>query len=501
MKRHLTAIIVVLALLQLNIYSQIANPIQSQKKFALVIGNGTYQYSSLLANPVNDATAMKVALENSGFIVLKYENLTQNQMKKAIDDFGDILKGCDIGLFFYAGHGIQSKGYNYLIPVDAQLQNEQEIEYNCVEADRVLAKMETSGTTVNILILDACRNNPFERSWTRSTNGRGLAFMNAPSGTLIAYATSPGTTASDGSGNNGLYTSAILESMKIPNMTIIQMFQNVRSIVSQKSGKQQIPWESTSLIGDLYINPREIINNPLERPVEKPIEKTVEKPQDNLLEKPQDKSLVKVEIPPTGEADKANENEFFIDFRDQEKYKTVKIGTQVWMAENLRTTQYNDKTYIPLQADEKLWRMLKDPSYCWYNNDWSDNKLTYGTLYNWYTVSTTKLCPVGWHVPSLTEWKILIDNLGGPSKAGTKLKETGTNHWKTPNSGATNPGGYRDLTGSFVHLGLVGQWWTCTIDSKTNSAWYQSMDFATNYVTSSYTSKSNGLSVRCIKDL
>jgi hypothetical protein len=222
-----------------------------QKKIALIIGNGDY-ISSILANPENDARAIKVALQSVGFKVIEYENLTQIQMKKAIDDFGEKLKGNDVGLFFYAGHGIQAKGYNYLIPVDAVLKSEEEVEYDCVQADRVLAKMESSGSKVNIIILDACRNNPFERSWTRSATGRGLAFMNAPTGSLIAYATAPGSTASDGSGNNGMYTSAILESIKIPNITIIEMFQNVRNIVTQKSGKQQTPWESTSLTGNFY---------------------------------------------------------------------------------------------------------------------------------------------------------------------------------------------------------------------------------------------------------
>ena len=223
-------------LFPLSIKSQTSIPVQPQKKIALIIGNGNYN-SSVLANPENDARAMKVALQSVGFSVLEYENLNQIQMKKAIDDFGVKLKDFDVGLFFYAGHGIQSKGYNYLIPVDAQLQSEQQVEYDCVQADRVLALMEASGTKVNIIILDACRNNPFERSWTRTATGRGLAFMNAPSGTLIAYATSPGSTASDGSGNNGLYTSAILESMKIPKITILEMFQNVTEVLFLKRFK------------------------------------------------------------------------------------------------------------------------------------------------------------------------------------------------------------------------------------------------------------------------
>ena len=229
--------------------SQLQN--SAQKRLALIIGNGNYM-ASVLANPENDAREMETVLRQYGFDVLKFENLNQSQMKRAMDEFGEKLKNYDVGLFFYAGHGIQAKGYNYLIPVDADLRSEEQVEYDCVQADRILGLMEASGTTVNIMILDACRNNPFERSWTRAANGRGLAYMNAPSGTLIAYATAPGSTASDGSGKNGLYTSAILESIKIPDITILQMFQNVRSIVSQKSDKQQVPWESTSLTGDFY---------------------------------------------------------------------------------------------------------------------------------------------------------------------------------------------------------------------------------------------------------
>lgn len=227
-----------------------ADPV-AQKRLALVIGNGNY-INSVLANPENDAREMRNVLTQYGFDVMEFENLSQSRMKQVMDDFGEKLKDYNVGLFFYAGHGIQANGYNYLVPVDADLRSEEQVEYDCVQADRALALMEASGTTVNIIILDACRNNPFERSWTRAASGKGLAYMNAPAGTLIAYATAPGSTASDGSGKNGLYTSAILESIRIPDVTILQMFQNVRSIVSKESNKQQIPWESTSLTGDFY---------------------------------------------------------------------------------------------------------------------------------------------------------------------------------------------------------------------------------------------------------
>jgi hypothetical protein len=255
MRSTLTVLLASLILIFKSGYAEAQNNAFSasgQKRIALVIGNANYLHSPALANPVNDARAIRDALQNVGFDVYEYENLSQAQIKKAIDDFGTRLKNYSIGLFFYAGHGIQSKGSNYLIPVDANIQSEQQIEYDCVQADRVLGQMEAAGSKINIVILDACRNNPFERSWSRAMDGSGLAFMNAPTGSLIAYSTSPGRTASDGSGSNGLYTSALLENIKTPDITILQMFQNVRRTVSDKSYKQQIPWESTSLTDDFY---------------------------------------------------------------------------------------------------------------------------------------------------------------------------------------------------------------------------------------------------------
>jgi uncharacterized caspase-like protein len=175
-------------------------------------------------------------------------------MKRAMDDFGEQLKGYNVGLFYYAGHGIQVKGNNYLIPVDAALKVEQDVDYDCIDAGRLLGKMEAAGTTTNIVILDACRNNPFERQWSTraSGQGNGLAFMNAPSGSIIAYATSPGKTASDGTGKNGLYTSAILQYINIPGLSIEEFFKNVRTAVERDSNRTQTPWESTSLKGNFY---------------------------------------------------------------------------------------------------------------------------------------------------------------------------------------------------------------------------------------------------------
>ncbi|MDL5044443.1 caspase family protein [Oscillatoria amoena NRMC-F 0135] len=196
-----------------------------QKRLALIIGNSSYQHGGALRNPVNDARAMAGTLQSMGFEVMKYEDLSSNDMKRVINEFGKRLAGNDVGLFYYAGHGIQHNGTNYMIPIEANLQNEEQIEFDCVSADRVVSFMETAKAKVNVIIMDACRNNPFERSWRRSTNGNGLAMMNAPSGTLIAYATAPGTTAADGDGINGLYTSAILKYIKDESLTIEQVFK------------------------------------------------------------------------------------------------------------------------------------------------------------------------------------------------------------------------------------------------------------------------------------
>jgi|GEM_PF-2507598 len=231
----------------------VTTPTTTEKRLALVIGNSTY-LTNPLKNPVNDAKAMDVVLKELGFEVIKAENANLASMKKAIDEYGQKLKAgkYDISLFFYAGHGLQVKGNNYLVPVDAKIQEENEIEYDCLDAGRILAKMESAGSRVNIVILDACRDNPFERSWSRSTKGGGLATMDAPVGSIVCYATSPGKTASDGDGVNGLYTQELLTHLRTPNVALEDVFKRVRIGVMQKSNRAQIPWETSSLVGDFF---------------------------------------------------------------------------------------------------------------------------------------------------------------------------------------------------------------------------------------------------------
>lgn len=233
--------------------------LENQRRVALVIGNSSYLHAGKLRNPINDARAMSSTLGSLGFKVLKYEDVSLSEMKEAVDKFGELLGKYDVALFFYAGHGIQVNGKNYLIPVDAKINSKKDVEYNGLDAGRVLSKMEERQEKTNIIILDACRNNPFERSWNRAVRisgggGSGLAFMNAPSGSLIAYSTAPGNTASDGEEgtNNGLYTASLIKEMKTPNITIEEMFKRVRVDVEQKSHGKQVSWESTSLKGSFF---------------------------------------------------------------------------------------------------------------------------------------------------------------------------------------------------------------------------------------------------------
>jgi uncharacterized protein (TIGR02145 family) len=184
-------------------------------------------------------------------------------------------------------------------------------------------------------------------------------------------------------------------------------------------------------------------------------------------------------------------------------YLTVTIDKQVWMASNLKTTKYNDGSAIPLVADNAAWSKLTTPGYCWYKND-PINKRTYGALYNWYTINTAKLCPIGWHIPTNSEWFILLGFLG--TDAGGKMKEKGIGHWSSPNRGATNetgflalPGGYRHDEGAYYNFVFDGFWWSST-ETSTDYAWGKSMSYLDSFVYNGNYFKRNGFSVRCLKD-
>lgn len=224
----------------------------SGKRLALVVGNGAYTNAPALKNPPNDARDMADALSRLGFTVEHGVDLNQRQMKSMIREFGQKLKGGGQGLFYYAGHGVQLKGKNYLIPVDADIQSETDVEDQGVDANLVLGFMDEAGNGLNIVILDACRNNPFARSFRSASSG--LAQVDAPTGTLIAYATAPGRVARDGAGRNGAYTAELLRQMQVPGLSVEELLKRVRVNLKQQTKDEQVPWESSSLVGDFYLN-------------------------------------------------------------------------------------------------------------------------------------------------------------------------------------------------------------------------------------------------------
>lgn len=187
-------------------------------------------------------------------------------------------------------------------------------------------------------------------------------------------------------------------------------------------------------------------------------------------------------------------------------YNTISIGNQIWTVENLKTTKYNDGTGIPLVSSESSWLNLPSPAFCWYDNNPVNYKDIYGALYNWHAVNTGKLCPTGWHVPSDIEWTTLTSYLGGTNIAGGKMKETGTNHWIPPNVGATNesgftalPAGQRYADGVFQYIGYGSYWWSSTAENVSN-AYPRRINQAAPNVYADVSLRSNGHSIRCIKD-
>ena len=226
----------------------------AERRVALVIGNAAYK-SAPLDNPLNDATDIANELKRRGFKVITRNNANLRSLQQAVRDFSDEFKKSDVGLIYYSGHGVETKGQNYLIPVDADIKKEYELSAQAYPASQLTAMMEEVQSSddkkrVAILILDACRDNPLTRSWRSS--GRGLARMDAPAGTFISFSTSPGSVASDGRGRNSPFTKHLLQAIRKPDVPIELMFKQVRVGVMDETKGEQIPWDSSSLTGDFY---------------------------------------------------------------------------------------------------------------------------------------------------------------------------------------------------------------------------------------------------------
>ncbi len=222
----------------------------TEPRLALLIGNASYK-ASPLANPVNDVRLMEGALIEAGFTVIKAENASIRDMRRLVRDFGDKLKASGgVGLFYFAGHGVQVRGENFLVSTDSDIRNEDEVADEALNASVILEKMQTAGNRMNLIILDACRNNPFAVK-SRSASA-GLATMSAPSGSLVAYSTAPGSVASDGSGKNGLYTEHLAKVIRQSGLPVEEVFKQVRAAVRKESNNTQTPWENTALEGQFF---------------------------------------------------------------------------------------------------------------------------------------------------------------------------------------------------------------------------------------------------------
>ena len=224
----------------------------NEKRVAFLIGNANYHVGKL-ANPINDTKAMESVLKTLNFIDYRFDDCDLKKFNMTIQNFDEIVKGYNVRLFFYSGHGIQVAGSNYFVPIDAILRYERDVDSDCIKIDKLLSVMEGAGPGTNIIIMDACRTNPFGKGWHRGPVLRGLAPpKETPLGSIIAYSTAPNKVASDGFGSNSPYTAAILKYIAEDNITIENLFKKIRKDVMKESRDEQIPWESTCLVGDFY---------------------------------------------------------------------------------------------------------------------------------------------------------------------------------------------------------------------------------------------------------
>ncbi len=232
-----------------------ASPAVAEKRVALVVGNAAYRHVTALDNPANDARLVADTLRSLGFELVgggAQIDLDKSALDAAVQTFGLALQGADVGLFYYAGHGVQIRGANYLVPVGANPVREADIDFQMLDTALVLRQMEAAGTRLNLVILDACRNNPFGGRGLRATAG-GLAQMQAPEGTLISFATQPGNVALDGASGHSPFTSALAQVVRQPGLDIFRTFNEVGLAVKQATAGAQQPWLSSSPIaGNFY---------------------------------------------------------------------------------------------------------------------------------------------------------------------------------------------------------------------------------------------------------
>src|SRR5438093_7459638 len=227
-------------------------PPPTDQRIALVIGNSNYQTAPKLANPGNDAQSMSQLLNSAGFEVTQATDLTRKDMVRVVQDFTAKVAERGPGtvaMIYYAGHGVQVEGENYLLPVDAKISSSYDLDGNSLRLVDLMGTLDSISSRMRIVVLDACRNNPFPEV---NDTGRGLAIVDAPNGSIVGYSTAPGMEAQDGDGNHSPYTSAFLNVAREPNLPIEQLFKRVRLQVNNATDGRQTPWESSSLTSDFY---------------------------------------------------------------------------------------------------------------------------------------------------------------------------------------------------------------------------------------------------------
>jgi uncharacterized caspase-like protein len=231
--------------------------VHAQKRVALVVGNSAYQHAPKLANPKNDATDIGAVLRKHGFQVIEGFDLDKVSLERKVRDFAGALQGTEVGLFFYAGHGLQVAGHNYLVPVDARLTTAEALDFEMVRVDMVQRVMERV-TSTNVLFLDACRDNPLARNLARAMGtrsaeiGRGLAALESGAGTLISFSTQPGNVAVDGAGRNSPFAGALVKHVSSSNDDLSAILIAVRNDVMNETQRKQVPWEHSALTGRFY---------------------------------------------------------------------------------------------------------------------------------------------------------------------------------------------------------------------------------------------------------
>lgn len=256
-----------LTLLALVVTAFLFSGAKAEKRVALVIGNSSYTNISHLNNPKNDAELMAEVLREVGFEVVTAIDADRRTMGRAVRKFGKALRlaGKDaVGLFYFAGHGVQARGANFLVPVGAVIEDHADLDIEALSASDILTQMESAGNALNLVILDACRNNPFQGQFRSAS--RGLARIQAASGSLVAFAAAPGQVAADGRRKHSPYTSALADVIREPGLAVEQVFKKVRVRVENETGGAQTPWEESSLRGEFYFSKRQVVPPPVPKP-------------------------------------------------------------------------------------------------------------------------------------------------------------------------------------------------------------------------------------------